>query len=127
MPLLNPVIVLDKLDSPKHHFFDFSSHILITEEANYLPYDTSYKRWLLIAADQNARGLALKFSARSPIDSEHLFKSWYHVRRDYPCLGNRRAQHDYSRKNRDKLWADDDDDIAHGFGTRPDRRYWPEP
>lgn len=75
----------------------------------------------LLSADKNGEGLTLEFSASSPSDSEHFFKSWYHLQKDYPHLGDTRAQQDYIRNNGQKPWVSDP---AHGFGSLFYRMSW---
>lgn len=76
-------------------------------------------------ADQDGRGLTLEFSARSPDDSHHHFKAWYHLQDDYSHLANRALQCAYIQQQLmtyKTMWEDDDG--AHGFGTRSDRQRW---
>ncbi|OIW22768.1 hypothetical protein CONLIGDRAFT_687186 [Coniochaeta ligniaria NRRL 30616] len=41
------------------------------------------------------KGLALEFSAHSPSDSRHAFRSWYNFQRDYPHFATLAAQSEY--------------------------------
>ncbi|KAB5559550.1 hypothetical protein GE09DRAFT_60087 [Coniochaeta sp. 2T2.1] len=76
----------------------------------------------IIPEDQDGRGLELEFSAGSPSDSEHFFKPWHHVQKDYPHCGDLSRQKEYVAKHQLKVW--DAADEQHGAGSKFGRQLW---
>lgn len=69
----------------------------------------------------SGRGLTLEFSAHSPSDSEHFYKSWYHLRPDYPHFATPDEHFTYVNKAKSYLPTDD---TAHGYGDGNRRAMW---
>lgn len=67
------------------------------------------------------RGLTLEFSAHSPSDSAHFFKSWYQLRPDYPHFAT--PDEHFTHVNRVKKYLPTDDN-AHGYGKGNRRTRW---
>lgn len=67
------------------------------------------------------RGLTLEFSAHSPSDSAHFFKSWYQLRPDYPHFAT--PDEHFTHVNRAKEYLPTDDN-AHGYGEGNRRARW---
>ncbi|OIW26063.1 hypothetical protein CONLIGDRAFT_684600 [Coniochaeta ligniaria NRRL 30616] len=67
------------------------------------------------------RGLTLEFSAHSPSDSAHFFKSWYQLRPDYPHFAT--PDEHFTYVNRAKKYLPTDDK-AHGYDEGNRRARW---
>lgn len=67
------------------------------------------------------RGLTLEFSAHSPSDSAHFFKSWYQLRPDYPHFATPDEHFAYVNRAKEYLPTDDK---AHGYGDGDRRARW---
>lgn len=67
------------------------------------------------------RGLTLEFSAHSPSDSAHFFKSWYQLRPDYPHFATPEEHFNYVNRAKEYLPTDDE---AHGYGGGNRRARW---
>jgi hypothetical protein len=66
-------------------------------------------------------GLTLEFSAHSPSDSGHFFKSWYQLRPDYPHFATPHEHFTYVNGAKEYLPTDDK---AHGYGKGNSRAKW---
>jgi hypothetical protein len=67
------------------------------------------------------RGLTLEFSAHSPSDSAHFFKSWYQLHPDYPHFATPDEHFTYVNRAKEYLPTDDK---AHGYGEGNRRARW---
>ncbi|KAB5526266.1 hypothetical protein GE09DRAFT_1292901 [Coniochaeta sp. 2T2.1] len=81
--------------------------------------------WKLLGAlallDPSRGRLTLEFSAHTPSDSAHFFKSWYQLRPDYPHFASPEEHFSYVNRAKEYLPTDDK---AHGYGEGNRRARW---
>ncbi|KAB5513336.1 hypothetical protein GE09DRAFT_1295152 [Coniochaeta sp. 2T2.1] len=122
--ILNEVLVLEEVDKATQNCLAPENDREVEQNDFWFSkaIEQLFQTLSIIPEDQDGRGLELEFSAGSSSDSEHFFKPWHHVQKDYPHFADLSKQKEYVAKHQLKVW--DAADEGHGAGSKEGRQVW---